>query len=342
MANGYAHAAFESVPGNELNTPTLSTKIIYEPVRQAAPNLNPSHLERDDELRGIDEPIQVIPEAYQPSWSLDTRLYPDLTGFELKAMLGAPVTTAGNGVIVDPDSIAVPTGATRHVWTAPFGPSGLNPQSTQRQYAYKDQSAFFKLKGCGTDTLALDSPETGGVGLTASGPALYMVRIADPSLTPSYESLTIPPFERSHLTVVTWLGSTAETEDFNLAAANPMAGFPSLAIASKFQDQLEKGDGPIVWTGSIPKRVIGTADFDALVAGTPFTVEVRWKSTANITGSYPYQLWFQATNCQYIAGGPEALANKRRLGGSFNFKCTSSGSAGSTTLTLVNATSSYA
>lgn len=343
MATGYLHSLFESLPGNEVNTPTASTKIIYTPLETFTPALNPSHLMRDDELRGVDEPIAALPEAYDPSWDLTTRLYPDVAGFELKGILGAPVSTTGNGIITDPDGIAIPTGATRHVWTAPYGPTGASPLTTQRQAAYVDQATFFKLKGCATTTLALDSPATGGVTLKANGPALYMTRISDPALTPSYETLTIAPFERANLVLSTWLGSTAETEDFNIQIDNPVEPWRSLGAASRYPDVMDKGDGPIVVTGSIPKRVIDPDDYDALLNATGFTVKVRWQSTVVIGAtSYKYALWLQMPNCQYTDGGPNALENKRRLGATFNFKGTYAGTPGSSVWTLVNATTSYA
>jgi hypothetical protein len=334
------HSAFESIPGAELNTPTLSTKIVYTPLINFAPTLTPSPLARDDELRGVDEPIAIIPEAYDPNWSIETRMYPDVSGFEMKAMLGPPTTTAGNGVITDPDGGVIPTGATKHVWTAPFGPTGLNPQTCQRQAAYKDESVFFKLKGCATDTLAITSPNTGGVHIVASGPALYMVRIADPALSPTYESLTIPPFMHTQLTL-TWLAGSAVTEDFTVNISNPMSTVRSMAAATMFPDTVEKDAPPIIFTGSIPKRHIGTTDFDALVAATGFAAKARWQSTANVTGSYKYAMWIEFLNCQYTGGGPAALQNARRLPASFDFKSTYSGTPGSTKVTVVNATAAY-
>ena len=344
MANGYTHAALESIPGNETNAPTLSTKVIYEPIQSLEIQLGPQHMERDDELRNVDEPLALLAEHFDPTWSLTSRAYPDMLGFELSAMLGLPTSTKGNGTITDPDGGTIPSGTIyRHVWTAPFGPSGLSPKTAQRQVAYSDESFFLKAKGCGTDTLSIDSPDSGGVSLKTSGPALYVAKIADPSLTPAYETLSIPPFERSHLTLPTWLSGTGETEDFTVAISNPMDRVRTLGIASKFADQLEKGDGPIVVSGSIPKRVIDPDDWDALVAATGFAVKAKWISTVNVGAvSYKYSLWMECLNVQYTDGGPEALANKRRLGGSFNWKSTYNGTAGSTKFTLVNGTSSYA
>jgi hypothetical protein len=343
MANGYTHAARESTPGNELNTPTLSTKVIYEPVRSISVALNPKPMERDDEVRNVDEPLAVLAEMYDPTWELESRAYPDLLGFELATMLGNPTTTAGDGVITDPDAATIPAGATRHVFTAPYLPAGLNPKTAQRQLCYVDQGVFYKAKGCGTNSLSIDTPVSGGVSLKASGPALYLARIADPALTPAYEALTVAPFERAHCTLSTWLGSTGETDDVTVAMAQAMDAAHTLGSTSKFPDQLERGDGPgVIVTGSIPKRQIAAADYDALLAATGFAVKIRWQSTVVIGATaYKYTLWFEALNAQYMDGGPEALANKRRHGGSFNWKATYAGAAGSSKWTLVNATASY-
>jgi hypothetical protein len=259
----------------------------------------------------------------------------------LKALLGSPTSTAGNGIILDPDSVAIPTGATRHVWTAPFGPTGANPQTTQRQGAIKDESVFFKLKGCATAAMSITSPTTGGVHMTASGPAAYMTRIADPSLSPTYESLTIPPFLRTQLTL-TWLANSSVTEDFTINVANPVTAQRTMSAASSYPDTIEKDAGPFVFSGSIPKRHIDADDWDALIAATGFAAKARWVSTVNITGSYKYSMWIQFLNCQYTGGASDPLVNARRVGARFDFKSTYSGTPGSTVVTLVNATASYA
>jgi hypothetical protein len=86
----------------------------------------------------------------------------------------------------------------------------------------------------------------------------------------------------------------------------------------------------VIVTGSIPKRVIDADDYDALLAATGFAVKIRWQSTVNIGATaYKYTLWLELLNAQYMDGGPEALANKRRHGGSFNWKATYAGAAGS-------------
>jgi hypothetical protein len=97
--------------------------------------------------------------------------------------------------------------------------------------------------------------------------------------------------------------------------------------------QLERGDGPaVIVTGSIPKRVRSTPTTTTRSSPPPASPSrSKWQSTVNIGAtSYKYTLWLECLNAQYMDGGPEALANKRRHGGSFNWKSTYAGTAGST------------
>lgn len=343
MANGYAKLAFETNGvGNESTSPTLSTKTLYPPLLELEANPGVSHLERDDELRNIDEPLQVLPEKYDPTWSLRSRMYPDPIGFLLKWILGPPTTTAGNGVITDPDTIAIPVGAYRHVWAAPFGPSGASPQTVDAVLSYADQLEYFRIKGAACQQLALTSPDSGGAMAQASGPACFLDDVSNPSLTPAYESLAIPPFMRRHLSIVTWLTGSATTEDWDVSIANPVEVLRTLGIASAWPDLIEKGDGPIVVSGTIRKRAIDPDDFGGLMDATRFAVKSRWTSNAIIASGYPYKMWVEADGAQLVGGGPQALANRRRIGAEYQWKCTSDGAGASATITLVNATTSYA
>jgi hypothetical protein len=339
-------AAFESTPGNELNTPTLSTKTIYLPVQTGEPQLNPTLLDRNDELRGVDEPISKLPDIYDPTWGMTLRAYPDPLGFLLKNMLGAPTTTAGNGVITDPDGTVIPTGATKHVFTAPFAssPGGTNyPNTAQYQFSYKDQSVAFKHKGAALQSLEFNVPDSGGVTMQASGPSLYAARVSEPGLTPSYESLTVAPFLEAFLTEVTWLGSSGTATSIGLKGTNPVKPEHTMGIASRFPDAMFKDDGPIQWSGSVTLRNLTAADYDALLNTTGFAVKLRFKSTVNIGAtSYAYSFWFEALNAQYVGGGPDPIGNKRIHGASFDWEASYAGTPGSTTLTVVNGTTSYA
>lgn len=315
--------------------------MIYTPLLEFTPDPGAGHLERDDELRGVDEPLLVLTERFAPTWALSSRAYPDTLGFRLKQLLGPPTTTAGDGVITDPDSVPIPTGAHRHVWTAPFGPSGDAPLTVEEVVAYKDQSTFFRMKGCASEAMTIESPETGGVQINPNGLATYIVRISDPGLTPTYESLATRPFMLPDLTIVTWLTGSAMSTEFSETITTPVEELRDLGVPTLFRPTLAKGDGPIVATGSISKRSIDPEDWDALIAATGFTTLSRWTSRSIIASSYPYKFYSQHDNAQYMSGGPEALANRRRIGAAFDWKATSDGAGASSVYTLVNNIASY-
>jgi hypothetical protein len=341
MPAGYVRESFESIPGNEANSPTLSTKKLFPPIQSFGPKLGGKPLSRDDELRNQDEPLAVITDAYEPAWEYKSRAYPDLMGWRLKHICGAPTTTAGDGIITDPDGAVIPTGAYRHVFKAPFGPSGASPLTTQVEAAYKDQGVYFRLKGAACSEFSIETPEEGGAVISASGPGLFLSRISDPALSPAYEALSVRPFVRGNLSL-TWLGGSGTTQDFSLSIANPVEAVRSLGIASKFPDIMEKAnEGPIVVSGSIPKRQLDPDDWDALLNATGFAALAKWVSDSIIAAGYPYKMFAAMSNCQYIGGDADALANQRRHGASYEWKSTTA-SSGSTEITVVNATPSYA
>jgi hypothetical protein len=177
----------------------------------------------------------VLPEAYDPTWSLSARAYPDHLGWRLKHILGPPTTTAGNGVITDPDGTRSRAGAYRHVWKSTDASWGnlrrrtlAHPLTAQMIAAYKDQGVFVKLKGAACEAFAFDNRESGGVLLTANGPALFLDDgIADPALTPAFEAATTAPFMRGGLSAPDVADRVSGTkDDFGIAIAAPGRGRP--------------------------------------------------------------------------------------------------------------------
>lgn len=346
MATGYLQERHESTPGNEANSPTLSTKLMYPVVTEYTVDNGTAPMDRNDELRSSNEPFAVVPEAFAPSWSMSGRMYPDFLGWRLTHMLGLPTTTAGDGIITDPDSTAVPVGAHRHVWTSTstgWGGTGISPLTMQHTVAYKDQSVFAKVKGAACDTLGITTPDSGGARLAASGPALYVDdALADPSLTAAYESIATRPFERSGLTLGTWLTGSSVKDDLSLTISQGVESVRSLGAASMWPDLMEKTDGVPMITGSVSTRYIDAQDLAALRASTGFAAKIKWLSQTTIASSYKHSFWVEGVNAQYLSGGPGALANARRIGASFDFRLSTAGSGVASTLTLVNATASYA
>lgn len=342
MPANYLKKQFEEAPGYEGLDPELADKELFAPSQQFETNLEPNPLQRDDELRGSDEPLQVFEDEHDPTWSEQTRAYPDDTGFALTQILGEPTTTAGNGVITDPDGNTIPATAYRHVWDAPYGPDGNSPLTADVIAAYVEEDTFIHMSGCAAAELTLSSGDAGGVIRSSNGPALFWDTIADPSETPVTESLAIQPFMRSGLQVVTWEGDERNIENFDVGISNPLDVARSLGVASAFPDLVEKGEGPIVVTIGVPMRHLDSATLDALKAATRFAMKARWQSKSNIAATgYPYRLWLEGDGAQYVGGGPNALVNQRRIGASFDAKLTSDGAGASSKFTLVNATPDY-
>lgn len=343
MPKGYLREKFEEVPGYEGKEPKLSTKTLDAPAQSVENAPEPSPMLRDDEMRGSDEPLQVFEDEHDPTWSRSLRAYPDSLGFDLTHLLGPPVTTAGDGIIKDPDENVIPAGAHRHVWTAPFGPAGASPVTTDMIGAYEDEGSYIHLSGAAAEELTLNTDDAGGVKQSKKGKALFYEAIADPEITPTPESLAIRPFQRRGLKVSTWQGTLQDLEQFNLTIANPIEFARSMGVASAFPDLVEKGEGPIVVSIDAPKRHFRTADLEALMSATRFAVKALWESLSKIGATeYPYRFWVQGDGAQYTGGGPKALENKRRIGADFQAKLTSDGAGASATFTLVNSTSSYA
>lgn len=359
MANGYFTAKYEQAgasnyapsPGAEGVTPSYGL-LRYFPIQQAKASLGPDPMERNDELRNTDQPLLQITDTYDPTWEYQSRAYPDIIGWHLAQLLGRDTTSgyavAAGAAATDLDgTTALATGQYAHTWTAPFGPSGALPQTSQLLWAYKDQGAFLRLNGAATEQFEIDTPDKGGVQIKANGPGTYLESISDPSLTPSYESPSIRPFVHANLNV-TFSGASAPSSPgaasgFSVQVNNPVTAVRTLGVNSQYPDRMEKDEGPIMLSGSIAKRNLTKTEWEAMRDLNLFTITARWQSSQFMTGSsgakYGLQMTIQA---QLVGGDVDDLDNKRRHGSSFNWVAVHDGSTASAVIKLVNKTATYA
>lgn len=346
MASGYLRVAREASggPGNETNSPTLATKKTFIPITGFNIDPGTNHMERGDELRNSQLNPAILAESYDPKWDLSSRAYPDVLAQMLTCLFGPPTTTAGNGTITDLGGTAIPATAYRHRWgDTPV--AGANPATSQFDIGYTMLATpvYYKAKGAAVEALEVESPAEGGVMIKASGPAAYADEQSNPSLTPTYESLSVRPFTRANLTIPTNLSGTGEVDDFTLSISNPVETHRTLGIASEWADTVEyANEGVVVTSGTIPKRILDSTDLAALKAATGFALLAKWESDSIIASSYPYKFIVSVANAQYTSGKPGELGNRRRIGlEDVGWVSTSADGSTATQFEVVNATSAY-
>jgi hypothetical protein len=144
----------------------------------------------------------------------------------------------------------------------------------------------------------------------------------DTTSVPAYVTSAVPPLRRGDLSL-TWLGGGGVVADFSLAIANGLEAIRTLSITppSNYPDQMEFGDDQVKVSGSIPKRILASADIDALLAASTFSARARWK-TAKVIGAttYTYTVVVEMPACQYVGGSADAIGNHRRHGATFDFE----------------------
>lgn len=335
----YLQLAIEETPRFEgaadLAPTRVSTNKVYLPVQtgRAVPGVVP--LDRSDEVRGIEGAVPQLVDGYEPAGAIAMRAYANPLTWLLAVAGFNPTHTAGDGVITDPDAVAIPAGAHRWVFTKR---GGLTAKTLQMLLSYVDEGFFLKAQGYGVQGWTLDAAGA----FTAELVGLVAGRVADPNLTPAYDTQAIPHLRRGDLTL-TWLAGTAETDDFSIAGSNPLTRRHTMSLdpPSFFPDKLDHGDERVYIRGSIPKAAIDPDDFDALMDLSTFAAKARWQSPHTIAASgYPYSMWLQMPSCQYVSGEPDELSNKRRLGATFDWFAAWDEAAGyDAKITLVNAVS---
>jgi hypothetical protein len=311
----FAELILETVQGNQNQAPTLAAQKLYLPAQTAQLSPAPQGLDRSDEFRSFaGAPAQLL-EGYAPAGKITSRAYWKMLTWLLELSGFVGTHASGDGVITDPDSATIPVGA--HRWTF-VKRDAINAQTAQLRLNHRDENVL--LTGNGYAVSQLDLNAAGA--LTAALMGLYVSRAAaDTTTVPAYESVAIPPLRQGEL-YLNWLAGGGIPADFSLSIQNPLEGVHDLsqATTSFFPQAMEFGDKQATVTGSIPKRVLAAADFDALLALTTFSATARWKSNKSIAATaYKYATWVQMPACQYVSGDADPLANVRRIGSSFNF-----------------------
>jgi hypothetical protein len=278
MAKAYAQLKYEIAPGFEGSTDTFGTKTVYPPFIDITLDEGAQHMNRDDEARGTDEPVPLITELFNPKFSGTMRMYPDLIGFVLKWMFGAARLTAGNGVLTDPDTVVIPVGANRHVWTARSGRRRQPADRAGRPGLLRGGRVLPRQGHGARHEFEITTPDQGGAMIKFSGQATYAQRIADPSLTPVARVDRGPAVhEVGGLALPTWLTGSGVHEDYSTERRGPIdvahtsAGehVPRHRREGRRRDHRHD-------RRSIAQRHIDPEDRDALIAATSFATKAKW------------------------------------------------------------------
>lgn len=230
----------------------------------------------------------------------------------------APTVTSPDFVTADtfatkPNSFVGP-GAFKYTFAKRVG---AQAQTAQVTAAYGDMGIWLRGQGYGVSDLSLNAAGE----MTANMLGLVVASIADPALSPTYDSQSVLPVRRGDFTL-NWLTGGGVVDDFTMSLANPLAVVRTLGLAtpSFFPDVMEQGDTWPTLTGTIPKRRLNATDWAALIAASTFSATARWRTPAYVSDSpSKYGLWCTMPAVQLVGGTPDELYARRRFGASYNW-----------------------
>lgn len=312
----------------------VATDVLYMPITGWGNVPNTDWLDRSNEARGIEGAVPNIVDQINPTGKLTERGYFNSLTWLLSLCGFVGVHTSGDGIITDPDSTVIATGAHKWVFNKR---SGSAAQTAQVIASYGAAGPWIKNQGFAIGQLSLDAFGL----LDADLEGLVSARLgSDPALTPAFDVSAILPPRRADLNLA-WLASSALTNEFALQITNPLFAYSSFSLAtpSVYRDKMEQGDDRVKVTGTVSKRSIAAADWDAAQTGATFSATAKWKSQKVIGATATkYGLWVQMPGCQYQGITPEEISNKRRFGASYDFSAAWDETAGyDCRITLVNA-----
>lgn len=298
--------------GTESNNQAVFGTPFFLPAIEVGMNPSPDPLNRDDEQRGIDGAMQLAPNEYGPEGSINLRNYLNTLGAIMYVAMGDCESTAGDGVITDPDGNTIPIGCTRHVFAKK---AGVVPRSAKLTTHYG--STYFAARGVTVPQIGL-SIEDDGVKAATTLMMNFIERLAGApagGAPADYDSFAILPMRRRNVTL-DWGIGTATMENVELTLEQSLEYVRDLGSATGWPSATERANSPegfMRLTGSLTRRNLDNADWDALVESEAFSVACSMISEQDIGATaYPYSMWIEAPAAQYSSGDLETLKNQAR------------------------------
>ena len=308
----------EDEQGTETDNTTHVGDPFFLPAIEAGINPGPNPLDRSDEQRGVDGRQKLAPNEYEPDGSLVMRNYLNELGALLLVQFGDVVSTPGDGIITDPAGDPIPAGATRHVFSKL---TGVRPRSGRITDHYG--SSYFEGRGVTIPEIAFGLDED-GVKATASLMVNYIRRLtSEPSGgEPSdYTDFDILPMRRRNV-VVDWGVGTENIDSIDFSFAQALEYVRDMGSATGWPTDTERAnsvEGFLALTGSLNRRQIDNADWDALIDADSFAVVISMVSEQAIASGYPYKMFVEAPAVQFPSGTPEGLKNQARHSAEFDW-----------------------
>jgi hypothetical protein len=338
----YLELALEEAPNCEGADNTVSTYRTFPPAEDITDDENMTVLEEKNLVRGFLAPMPHLGAAmFEPKWKIGkVHPRPSHLGFMLAWMLGSWTSTPGDGdAVMDPDDVAVPIGAYKHVFEFRFA---LEPQTTQAR-ACTGNGEHRLATGIALSKLGF-AWENGALVVEPDGLALLTqpVSAPDPAVAPVID--LAHPFRRGDLTI-DWLAGSAYTRAFDFAFNAPIEQIWSPVHSSLSPTDIwyKNGELPFI-SGTIDKATVEDADWQALAQGNQFaaTIKIVHREPIGETDYVP-TFWCVMPGCELTKNAKQAIKAERRRETKYDWESRYDHVTGKlATVTLVNETPAYA
>lgn len=340
----YAMLEYEtSAQGSESNpSPTLlATPKFFLPSIEVGMAPKPAPLDRSNELRNIDGNVTLAQNEYNPDGNFNLRAYTSYMGALLMLLFGDVTTTPGGVGVTDPDAGNPPATTFKHVFKKKPGALPLTARLTLG-YATK----WIRCHGTSVNSIGFTLDDD-GVKADGSLMSNYVQRLTvDPAAVVTQDAFSILPFRRRNVQLTVSDGGTVNVDSVGFTMEQALEYARTMGSRSGWPTATERAnssDGFLRLSGTFKRRDFDSADWDALIAATTFSLKVAMKSEQNILAtSYPYSMWVEAPKSQFTDGGPESLKQQARHESDYDWRAGSDTSGTDDfTVTIVNDVAAY-
>lgn len=298
------------------------------PVTEMTYNPGVSMIETGDEIRGLAwEPANSGAGQYMPEMTFKTRVSDSQLAYLLYWATGDAPTANTTSPDISTRAFGTATTEFKFNWR-----TGNTPRTAAIYFAPGQATSgpSFTLWGAAVQSLALSFDDAGSLTADISVKGLYLDQNALPSVPASASYTALAPFKKGNFTLgnvaaPSFTSSTSRAIEWTMTIENNLENFFSFQTNSLYPDAVEFAD---VWpkvTGSVTKRSILASEYNAYRQGTPFSVlttnavKALHDADATTGASTAHRFLFTSRAINFTGFSPEAITNKRVVGGSYDW-----------------------